>query len=693
MSLQIWLPLTGHTRNKGLWKSTTEFSVTNTNFITINDSGKIGKCYNFNSTATNSGIFHSDANYMADYINNHSFSICAWIQTTATDTCVISLSYGVRIFVGDASHTYITLYNSSRTVGCGAGMAVNDGTWHHVCGIYNVDTNKIQFYVDGIKKNEVSYTSGYTYASSWANGLFIGRDPNNSTVNDHYLYKGNMNDVRIYDHAISQAEIKELSKALAVHYKLDDMFSSDNLIVNGFGELGTENWTSSTNISTTEIPSGHSEIKASFYNANMNTNYIPVCATHRYTRSGYIKAMSGKTGNTYPSLYPYDYDKKFIAAHNSKIGFDSATLTTLSQPLNTGDTVIHATDLSKWRDDTTSYYFHVAIFGYKNSIGEVYGDLEYTQDSPKFGSRTDKSNIDKTNNTITLLSAYTGAYRPAGTSICQATKGATYYYPWGGINVANIQDWTYKSATFTPYKDTRLKYAEYFRWSTYGSVYIAGNKLVDNFLTDTTVIDSSGYRNHGTKNGNMSISYNSARYDISTVFDGTSSYIESDPLPAETKTISIWLKTSWVSSSGYRLAVHDKNTGLAIGWSSNQLITYVGTSNGGSGSRIDITTTNYTANQWNHIVVVKTGSNTRNVYVNGVLATPSSVNYWGGDLIKLNIGVRHMNGSYSAYFNGQLSDFRAYATALSAEDVLELYNVGAKVADSGAIMGYQMKEG
>lgn len=682
MSLRLWFPFTKNMLNYGESKSNV---VTNSN-VTLNASGKLGQCGSFNGS---SSYLIGTQNFLSNNTDDWTFACWIKLNSTRSGQTLFSCRTGVNPY-GFTLFYYGTSWVVDDGVRWQPTASISANTWYHICIIRKKGIGKF-LYINGVLDKETTATGTPTAVST--THYSIGASQNaSSTVSDNYFF-GCMNDFRLYDHAISMAELKEISKGLAVHYKLDDMFSSDNLIVNGFGELGTENWTSSTNISTTEIPSGHSEIKASFYNANMNTNYIPICATHRYTMSGYIKAMSGKTGNSYPSLYPYDYDKKFIAAHNSKIGFDSATLTTLSQPLNTGDTVIHATDLSKWRVDTTSYYFHVAIFGYKNSIGEVYGDLEYTQDSPKFGSRTDKSNIDKTNNTITLLSAYTGAYRPAGTSICQATEGATYYYPWGGINVANIQDWTYKSATFTPYKDTRLKYAEYFRWSTYGSVYIAGNKLVDNFLTDTTVIDSSGNKHHGTKNGNMSISYNSARYDISTVFDGTSSYIESDPLPTETKTISIWLKTSWVSSSGYRLAVHDKNTGLAIGWASNQLITYVGTSNGGSGSRIDITTTNYTANQWNHIVVVKTGSNTRNVYVNGILATPSSVNYWGGDLTKLNIGVRHINGSYSAYFNGQLSDFRAYATALSAEDVLELYNVGAKVANDGTVLGYKMKEG
>jgi len=254
VALQIWLPLTGDTRNRGVWNSTSEFQVSNASFITVDNSGKLGQCYAFNSTATNPGIYHNDENYMADHVNNKSFSICAWIQTTATDTCVISLSYGVRIYVGDASHTYISLYNTSRTVGCGASLATNDGKWHHVCGIYNVDTNKIQFYVDGIKKNEVSYTSGYTYASSWSNGLFVGRDPNNSTVSDHYHYKGKMNDVRVYDHALSPIEVAEIAKGLCVHYKLDAPFAINNLARNT--TYGTYNNFSSTGSTASLVATG-----------------------------------------------------------------------------------------------------------------------------------------------------------------------------------------------------------------------------------------------------------------------------------------------------------------------------------------------------------------------------------------------------------------------------------------------------
>lgn len=207
----------------------------------------------------------------------------------------------------------------------------------------------------------------------------------------------------------------------------------------------------------------------------------------------------------------------------------------------------------------------------------------------------------------------------------------------------------------------------------------------------TTEYDTSGNMCDGVRNGTLVQTADTPRYQTCTTFNGTDSFIESDSLPLSTQTISVWLKTTWSSSSGYRMAMHDKNTGLAIGWSGVQLITYVGTSNGGTGSRID-TTNIWTANTWHHVVVVKTGDNTRTVYIDGVECAASGTNYWGGDLVKLNIGARHINGSYAAYFNGLISDFRAYATQLTQAQVLDLYRSCGSVSDTGRLLTYELVE-
>lgn len=213
--------------------------------------------------------------------------------------------------------------------------------------------------------------------------------------------------------------------------------------------------------------------------------------------------------------------------------------------------------------------------------------------------------------------------------------------------------------------------------------------------TDPGIVDSSGYNNHGTENGNITMSSNTMRYGASTVFDGSTAYIEAPPLPLETKTISVWVKTSWLTSSTYKHIMFDKQTGLSMAWGAagGNFITYIGPSAGGSGSCIDIRTTTYTANQWNHIVVIKTGDTTRDVYVNGIKAVPAANNWWSGDQNTLNIGCRHSSGAYRDYFDGHIADFRAYVTQLSPDDILTLYHTGARVADNGAMTGYEMKEG
>lgn len=609
MSLQIWLPLDGDTKNKGLFPFPSEFAVNNTSCVTVDDNGKIGKCYNFDSdVASEQGIWRTDSGFMDACINKHSFSLCAWIKTTATDTCVMSLSYGLRLIAGQNGYTYISLYNSSGTVNCGANVGVNDGNWHHLCGVYNKDTNIISIYVDGLVRGTKSYTSGAIYSSNWANGLFIGRDCNNTTLNDHFHYRGKMNDVRVYDHALSVAEIKEIAKGLCVHYKLDTPSSISNLIRNV--SYSVYNNYASAGFTATIANTGRTYNSCKIY----RLTYTPGDDATRLNNVRSSLANHGIMG----------FRRTFLA--NTKYCF-----WILCKPISHPDTIVGGTasNISGWTEIPMKKY---------NDDWFIVGQCR------KGNVTTDKTD-----------SIFTSFKTPS------AEAGVPITIDFCCPHLLEGYD------TILPEYD-----------------YVG---------TEPNVVDSSGYGHHGVKSGNIQVSDDTARDSASYTFNGTDTFIESDPLPLETKTISIWLKTSWVSSSGYRLAVHDRHTGLAIGWSSNQLITYVGTGNGGVGSRLDITTTNYTANKWNHIVVVKTGDKTRDIYVNGVKSTPTSSNYWAGDQDTLNIGNRHVNGAYAGYFNGQISDFRAYSIELSADDILALYNVGARVANDGTMFGCEMKEG
>ena len=224
MSLQVWLPLNGNLNNQGLDGS---LGFTNTASATVATDGKLGSCYSFSTTSGDGLLLSSGksaSEFMDAYINHHSWSLCAWIRTTSDDNVVFGLTYGLRLWCG--STNYIHLYNETRNVGASNSISTIDGKWHHICATYNTVDNAINVYVDGVKGTTTYYPSGETYASSWTNAVAIGRDSNDSIARPHYYFQGSMNDVRIYNHCLSAKEVKEISRGLVCHYKLDN---------NGFG--------------------------------------------------------------------------------------------------------------------------------------------------------------------------------------------------------------------------------------------------------------------------------------------------------------------------------------------------------------------------------------------------------------------------------------------------------------------------
>ena len=701
MSLQVWLPLNGNLFNKGC--SSLTFSALTTNTVT-NTSGKIGSCYG-NNSYTAGGVC-SDTTISL----GQKQSMFCWFKFTSLLNSGLggalvsqhrhatNSGMGITIRRVSDSTGYLSVNTgngSSRTYNTYYGTTLlQANAWYH--GGYTYDGSTIRIYVNGVCEKEQAYTgmsvpADYITAFCWSFNASTG-----SAVYGNYKLNGYLNDVRVYDHCLSLAEIKELAKGLVCHYKLDEFYSADNLIINGFGELGTENWNNGSYISTTEIPPNHPEIKASMHSGNMTKQYIPIIQNHTYTISGYIKAMSGTTGNTYPSIYGYDIDKKFIDYYKCTAGFNSTYRTTLAQPLHKGDTVIYATDLSAWTTGDNHFY-HVAIFGYQNSLGEVYPDMVYTQDSPVFGTKTDKSHINKTNNTITLNAAFTGEDRPAGTTICQATEGSVYLYPWGGIAVSAISDWVFKTANFKPSTSSRLNAAAYIRWSTYGRCYIAGNKLVDIVASDDTIIDSSGYGYHGTKTGTISPSIDTPRYSLSTNFPENSSTVTITPYLTNNQTlteisVSCWYKTNTLNSTAPNLWSLGENSFLRLRLASTTSIWYY--------ARVGSTQTGYTYtagktltdNAWHHVVLTfKNGVFV--VYVDGSQIGTSDASGTATYLTCANTAW-HLAGytANSENFIGNLSDFRIYTTCLSADDVLRLYNTAASVAKNGAMLGYEMKE-
>ena len=95
---------------------------------------------------------------------------------------------------------------------------------------------------------------------------------------------------------------------------------------------------------------------------------------------------------------------------------------------------------------------------------------------------------------------------------------------------------------------------------------------------------------------------------------------------------------------------------------------------------------------WHHLAFTKSG-NTICIYVDGVQTTKTFSGalptYSDGNGVGL--GCFHFSSSLYPYY-GSLSDFRIYATALSKEDILDLYKNSASVDKSGQLLAYDFHE-
>ena len=646
MALLVWLPLNGNLNNQGL----SNVAVSNSG-ATVNDNGKIGKCYEFNIASSQSGTKYMELNKNVSELfqSGSSFSLACFVKVSGdlysngcgVIECAIYKSSGFSLDLRRLSNGKcvlgMKLANNGEEQEWNSGVKIEKDIWYHICGTFDSITNKFSMYLDGVLRatfTVVNLSSPWVAANT---PIGIGRGTQGGWG---YTLPGYLNDVRIYDHCLSPKEVKEISQGLVLHYKL----TPTNLIKNGWG--GTENWPNNPQKISTVVPE----------------NIIGVT-------------------NSYSNIISKEH-----------IPFAQNSLTTISQDLHSGDTVVHLTDASGWTNPTTHQY-NVAIFGYKDSTGYVYPDMVYTRRVFKFGTTTDKSNIDVENKQVTLLTAYTGQTIPAGTSICLSSDGGTYYYP---TVATGGDDWMYLTKTFVPQDIKMLVPARYV------TVYAALNTgqwttaltLIDN-TAESTVYDCSGFGNNGTRYGNIQFLKDRPRYLSASDYYDSACAIGignlSQMVPEGIFTFNLWLKKTtdvWSEKpwetilggpSGFELE-------SKLGGTKNAYI-HPYSWGGGNTTTPNAYSIAYDLDKWNMVTMVRDASNTK-FYLNGelkVTGTRSSIP--SGDYF---IGA--WKTATQQNYRGYLSDARIYATALSADDIKDLYNTSASIHNNASAEAFEFVE-
>ena len=175
--------------------------------------GKFGGAYQFQITNLTDRIVIPNS----DTLNPDYITMSAWIKAADRDgfwNRIMDKDWGSAYCLdlggdwnGKGARGKLQIELSAGNVG--SDRALDDGQWHHVAGIY--DGKTICCYIDGVQRGRTAKNSGPLKKSTW--DLCIGNSVVDYGTGEFLAYDGLIDEVRIYNRALSADEIKALATA------------------------------------------------------------------------------------------------------------------------------------------------------------------------------------------------------------------------------------------------------------------------------------------------------------------------------------------------------------------------------------------------------------------------------------------------------------------------------------------------
>ena len=581
MALKVWLPLNGTLDNLG----TSNYSITAfRGSITYNANGKIGQCFHSNGVNT-----LKINNILPDIYNYSAYSLCAWAYVESNNT---SHSGSGIISAGNWNNQLLNLSMSDWSTDHYTKLRISGTNWNRTYS-YNFYKN-IWYHIvvcdDGT--HTYAYVNGALIGDTAASFLPTSIEGTDICIGGATYYAGmqffgRINDVRIYDHCLSAAEVHELSQGLILHYKLDTI--RPNYILNSSGVF-------LTNL-------GSADGSRLEYRAKSLGQNLPIASGTTITIS-FDLHMEFKTANPY--LYVYNTNNK--GPHQTINGIN-------------------------------------ALAGRTVQVGDIIHErISVT------GTITDRDSPTQTTDFIEFYSNY----------------GSNNWF-----SISNIKLEVGSGAT----------------------AYVPAEMNLP-----TTIEDSSGYNRNGSITGTLTADLSTPRYSSSTYFNGSSYILTAASSFAWNDltqlTFSAWMKptasmTGWRGSVGVAADTTQTARGIAITDYGNE---FRGTYTNGSAYATVTTGKTLTQNEWHHCAGTLNGTEFK-LYFDGALVKTETIN-WG--TASLNANARFEVGvdipGTDEKFTGNYSDVRMYCTPLSADDIKQLYELGAKVDNKGNLHTFELNE-
>lgn len=256
------------------------------------------------------------------------------------------------------------------------------------------------------------------------------------------------------------------SWVISADYKNWVNSKGDNLVSNGSGSLGDNSNFSTFEFDPSDSYSGGGSFKDTAYNTNrFSDEIIPIDISKTYRLSVWGKTNPAVGAKHFIGVAEFDSDGLLIdSGHHMYL---KSTLSSLTQDLKNGDTVVYLDNVTNWVNTNTQTYQRRMIFwNYVSKGGYKYQPLTYSRNTSADDAWADGS-INTTNKTITLRTPWNRGLVAAGTKVSQGNQGSTYKY----IALANgviPNVWTKYTGTIGGLDNSGDSVQNAFSWGTAG---------------------------------------------------------------------------------------------------------------------------------------------------------------------------------------------------------------------------------
>lgn len=182
--------------------------------VILNDNGKLDKCFEFNGT---------DSYISLDRVIQDDFTIMCWIKTDTPGAAGTQGYQGTGLVwsdVGGVANDFImAVLGTKLSFFCGnPDLSANSekdivtGDWIHIAAVRSATDQKMSIYIDGKEEKSMDHANQNPLDAQAL--LAVGAN----TLDSRY-YTGLMDEVKLFDAALTEAEVQAVSAPAAVEPK------------------------------------------------------------------------------------------------------------------------------------------------------------------------------------------------------------------------------------------------------------------------------------------------------------------------------------------------------------------------------------------------------------------------------------------------------------------------------------------